>query len=252
MTHSMPITPNKHLYATVINGQRLLTHRQKLGMLPTIDPPDTVIFCYHKPLAQQVKRRGKQVKGFFGDTFLFRHAGKWGRCVLVSNFGVGAPAVAVLMEDWTAFGVRRFISIGVAGGLQPDLATGDVVFCEQSLRDEGTSRHYVAPTRLSSASAELTTQLSNAWPHAKRHGISWTTDAPYRETQEEIAAYQAEGILTVEMESSALFAVGQYLGVQTAAMLVVGDRITLDGWSLTFDYKLVERTLKQLVEMVAT
>ena len=33
---------------------------------------------------------------------------------------------------------------------------------------------------------------------------TWTTDAPYRETVEEITRYRGEGILTVEMEAAAL------------------------------------------------
>jgi purine-nucleoside phosphorylase len=37
-------------------------------------------------------------------------------------------------------------------------------------------------------------------------GSSWTTDAPFRETEEAIAAARAKGILAVEMEAAALYA----------------------------------------------
>ena len=37
-------------------------------------------------------------------------------------------------------------------------------------------------------------------------GASWTTDAPFRETEEAIAAALRAGILAVEMEAAALYA----------------------------------------------
>jgi purine-nucleoside phosphorylase len=37
-------------------------------------------------------------------------------------------------------------------------------------------------------------------------GSSWTTDAPFRETAEALAAARAKGVLTVEMEAAALYA----------------------------------------------
>ena len=37
-------------------------------------------------------------------------------------------------------------------------------------------------------------------------GASWTTDAPFRETEEAIAAASRAGILAVEMEAAALYA----------------------------------------------
>ena len=36
-------------------------------------------------------------------------------------------------------------------------------------------------------------------------GAVWTTDAPYRETQEAIESARAEGILAVEMEAASLY-----------------------------------------------
>ena len=47
----------------------------------------------------------------------------------------------------------------------------------------------------------------------ERQGTSWTIDAPYRETVAEIRRYRQEGVATVDMEASALFAVAAYRGV---------------------------------------
>ena len=45
-------------------------------------------------------------------------------------------------------------------------------------------------------------------------GASWTTDAPFRETAEAIAAARAKGILAVEMEAAALLTFTRIAGVR--------------------------------------
>ena len=45
-----------------------------------------------------------------------------------------------------------------------------------------------------------------------RVGASWTTDAPFRETEEAIAAALHAGILAVEMEAAALYAFAKARG----------------------------------------
>ena len=53
------------------------------------------------------------------------------------------------MEELVALGCRRFVSIGTAGSLQPDLAVGDLLVCDRAIRDEGTSYHYQPAARYS-------------------------------------------------------------------------------------------------------
>jgi purine-nucleoside phosphorylase len=43
-------------------------------------------------------------------------------------------------------------------------------------------------------------------------GASWTTDAPFRETQRAIDAARAQGVLAVEMEAAALYAFAKASG----------------------------------------
>ena len=54
-------------------------------------------------------------------------------------------------------------------------------------------------------------------------GTSWTTDAPYRETIKEIEHYKKEGVLTVDMEASAVFAVAQALNVDAGSIFTISD-----------------------------
>ena len=83
---------------------------------------------------------------------------------------------------------------------------------ERALRDEGTSYHYLPPEPYSYLRPALREMVSAPWDHssAPLHiGASWTTDAPFRETEAIIAQRRAEGILAVEMEAAALYALAQ-------------------------------------------
>jgi uridine phosphorylase len=69
---------------------------------------------------------------------------------------------------------------------------------------------------------------------AYTRGPTWTIDAPYRETVEEIRHYQAEGVLTVEMEAAALFAVGQCRAIEVAAAFVISGSLGELVWDPEF------------------
>jgi purine-nucleoside phosphorylase len=83
------------------------------------------------------------------------------------------------------------------------------VLIDRALRDEGTSHHYLPPSLFAEADPDL---LNRAWPAlaalpvAVHRGATWTTDAPYRETDHAIAQARAHGALAVEMEAAALYA----------------------------------------------
>jgi uridine phosphorylase len=108
-----------------------------------------------------------------------------------------------------------------------------LVVCDKAIRDEGTSYHYLPASRYAHASPEMVTQLVLATERldlAYRLGPSWTIDAPYRETVAEIDLYRREGVLTVEMEASALFAVAAYRGVEMGAMFTISDLLSGPKW----------------------
>jgi hypothetical protein len=58
----------------------------------------------------------------------------------------------------------------------------------------------------------------------------WTTDAPYRETPDQVRAYQERGALAVEMECSALFTLGAFRSAAVASLLVVSDELSSPTW----------------------
>jgi uridine phosphorylase len=147
--------------------------------------------------------------------------------------GVGAPMAAALLEPMIALGCRKFVACGGAGVLDKSVAAGHIVVPTAAVRDEGTSYHYLSPSREASASPEAVAAIEQT---LKGHGYpyllakTWTTDAFYRETPAKVQLRKSEGCLTVEMEAAALFAVAQFRGVVLGQMLYGGDDVSGDEW----------------------
>jgi uridine phosphorylase len=126
---------------------------------------------------------------------------------------VGAPFAVLLAEQLFASGCRTLLSITSSGRIAPDLpAAPHFVLIERALRDEGTSHHYLAPAAFAAMPEPALVDAAAARLAAEApditvlRGATWTTDAPFRETADAIAAARAAGCLAVEMEAAALYA----------------------------------------------
>jgi uridine phosphorylase len=144
--------------------------------------------CYHTDL--HVVRDGDSGYGIIGGV-------------------VGGSFAVLVAEELFASGCRYLLSITSAGQITPLRPPPYFILIDRALRDEGTSYHYLAPTRYSEADPTLVDAAARALADvdfAVVCGSTWTTDAPFRETATTIAARQAEGVLAVEMEAAALYA----------------------------------------------
>src|SRR5439155_16568289 len=119
-----------------------------------------------------------------------------GRRLAVVHPGVGGPLAAALFESVIARGCRQFIVCGGAGVLDSSIGAGSAVVLSSAVRDEGTSYHYLQPSRTVDASPTATAALE-AVPRAQGEryllGRSWTTDAIFRETPDKIRLRREEG-----------------------------------------------------------
>jgi uridine phosphorylase len=152
-------------------------------------------------------------------------------CVTIS--GVGAAYHAAHLEELIELGVQKCVLFGGAGVLNPDIPRGDVIIPRRAIREEGVSYHYLPPSAYVEASPELTEKLIAAFQQKGfplHLGDTWTTDAIYRETKKKIARYLKAGVLAVEMEAAAHFAVGKYRGIDTAAVFYAGDCVGGSEW----------------------
>ena len=86
-----------------------------------------------------------------------------GRRLGIVHPGVGAPLAAGFLEELVARGARSFVACGGAGVLVPDVALGHVIVPTSAVRDEGTSYHYLAPSRTASPTPRRSTRSSRRW-----------------------------------------------------------------------------------------
>jgi uridine phosphorylase len=235
-----PRFAGKHTHAEFLTPETMRAWRDTRGMLPDRVPP-SVVLLYQNQLWNAVLRFEATTPiggyGFYESVVTLDRTG--GQVGVIGGFGIGAPVAAVILEDLIAVGVRDFLSIGTAGGLQPDLAPGDVVVCTGAVRDEGVSHHYTASDAPAESDPELTDRLDRAVAAAAlpaRRGMSWTIDTPYRETVAEARHYQANGVQCVEMEAAALFTVARHRGAALAAAFCISDSLADAEWNPLFDH----------------
>jgi uridine phosphorylase len=135
-----------------------------------------------------------------------------GRTVGVVGRAVGAPFAVLVAEELFAAGCEILISLTSAGQIALVARPPYFVVIDRALRDEGTSYHYASPSEFAEADARLASAAFEALRVLRTPafvGPSWTTDAPFRETAEAIEAARAKGILAVEMEAAALYALAR-------------------------------------------
>jgi uridine phosphorylase len=146
---------------------------------------------------------------------------------------VGSPLAAGQIEELTTVGCKKLIACGMCGVLQKELAVGHLIIPIAAVRDEGTSYHYIKPSREITANERIVQVIENELSQKKIPYIkakTWTTDAFFRETPQKIALRKNEGCVTVEMEASAYMAASQYNNVEFGQILGSGDSLAGEEW----------------------
>jgi uridine phosphorylase len=249
---TFPNQPSKH------DGTALIRPEVVVGNLldnPDVVIPRSVIIGYTSRLHPLLEARGfHNVHGYSAPwrSMWLREGPDPSRVGVVEGFGFGAPGAAIVIEELATLGVGRFINMGLAGALPNDVGFGDVVLCTAAIRDEGVSHHYVPPARYAYPSAQLTDELRQELSSdgvSFVEGSSWTVDAVYRETVEEAIAYRDEGVVTVEMETAALFTIAQVRGVEIASLFTVSDHLLAESqWRPAPNKQLLTEGLSRILD----
>ena len=167
---------------------------------------------------------------------------------------VGAPYAVMLLENLIAWGARQILFIGWCGAIADAVKIGDIILPTAGYTDEGTSKHYNAGGN-SHYQADFpmlakVRQVLDKNSCDFHEGAVWTTDAIYRETRREVLAHQQKGILAVEMEISALYAVALFRRVDLAGILVVSDELSSSNWRPGFKHERFRQSRKTACRLV--
>jgi len=121
------------------------------------------------------------------------------------------------------------VGITSAGRISSDLPLPSILVVDEAVRDEGTSLHYVPPsTRIVTPTprlAELLTQELGTVASNVRRGTAWTTDAPYRETPDQLRLWAERGVLVVERQAASLFAFARARAANVAMVALVSNSV---------------------------
>jgi uridine phosphorylase len=156
------------------------------------------------------------------------------------------------MEELIACGGRVFLGLGLAGSIQPEAPIGTCFIPTSCIREEGTSPHYLASDDGLRPAPRLVRALEKA---RLKKGVTaytgpiWTTDAPYREMVTTIENYRLHDVLGVDMETSAMYALGVYRNVEVCNFLVVSDELWRD-WRPAFGQPELKGALKKAEDIV--
>ena len=160
-----------------------------------------------------------------------------------------SPNVACLIEELRTLGVNEIINTGIAAGISDKLNSGDIILVKGAFRDEGTSYHYIKPSKISYPSKDFYNKIKSILLKSTidfKTGYVWTTDAPYRETDIEINYFKNKGTLCVDMESSAVFCVCNYYGIKSSSVLVISDIIYNGKWNCEFDKNKFKESFRKI------
>jgi len=128
---------------------------------------------------------------------------------------VGASYAVLVAEQLFVSGCKLLISVTSAGNIAENPTSKRFALITEAIRDEGTSYHYLPadqPAVLSDSMRHQLRSISDKGDLPFFEAKSWTTDAPYRETQSAIDAMEKDQVVCVEMEASALYAFAEKKG----------------------------------------
>jgi uridine phosphorylase len=151
---------------------------------------------------------------------------KYENIVFVQTPLGGAGAVQI-MEQLIAGGVKKIIAAGCCGALLEG-TEGDFFIPTAALRQEGTSYHYLPPSREVKLDEEPIHAIKTA---LDKHNLTymtcktWTTDGFYRETKDMVSYRKSEGYSVVEMECASLAACAKFRNILFGQLLFTADSL---------------------------
>ena len=225
-----------------------LTRRQlemgDLGISPIV-----VVSWGRRVIETFAKNLGAEISPhwLYSDRYPLYYGDINGYPVSFAHLPIGAPGTVMMIEEMIACGTHTIIGLGWAGSLQPSLPIGSFIIPTSCISEEGTSPHYYENPHQFQPSLDLVEKLKLAADNQGeivQDGPLWTTDAPFRESDIKINDYRKKGVLGVDMETSAMYTLGQYRSVKIANLLVISDELW-EEWAPAFGTpELIEATMR--------
>lgn len=211
MCNSLLLNKQDYQEESIFKPKNLLREARRQKSIPGCDIPGTCLLDPDGDIIAHLKNNGlastnRCWAGYHTSMLEFELNG---RTVGIIGQAVGASFAVLVAEQMFASGCELLISITSAGTITPPPNDKRFILIDEALRDEGTSYHYLPPEERALLNPDLLEKLKGLESNPELSmviGKSWTTDAPYRETQSAIEHAERQQITAVEMEAAALYA----------------------------------------------
>ena len=208
----IPLLLNKYYSSpSVFLPENLLREARRQKSIPECTVPEICVLDPDGDLVDYLLQKGEAVKNkcwacYHSNLYSFKLEGTE---IGIIPCIVGASYAVLVAEQLFVSGCKYLISITSAGIIGHPSSNKRFALITEAIRDEGTSYHYLppdAPSILPQTFYKKLALVSAAGNCPYFEAKSWTTDAPYRETQTAISAMEKINVCCVEMEASALYA----------------------------------------------
>ncbi len=229
----LPTARIDHAERSVFLAENLLREaRRQRGLVAGAVPP----FGLLDPDGDIVRHLQRTGRAERSKVWACYHTDLWETALGDQRLGVvgcvvGAPFAVLVAEQLFASGCQLLISVTSAGQIADDLELPCFILIDRALRGEGTSHCYLPPAMMVEADAAALAGAARGLAGAGvaiRRGMTWTTDAPYRETGSAIEHARAAGALAVEMEAAALYALSRAKGLPIICFAHVTNQMAQD------------------------
>jgi uridine phosphorylase len=163
-----------------------------------------------------------------------------GQPISVITVGIGAPAAVLVLEELWELGVRIVVRAGT--GMSLGIPLGNFILAQAAARHEGVSTAYLPLNFPAVPDIDLFHSFFHTLKEEKAPlsaGVILTSDSfytdlfshaipnrqPARPQQTLLQQYAAAGVISADMETSALYIAAQHLGIRCLTLLVA----TVDG-----------------------
>jgi uridine phosphorylase len=230
-----PVLAHKHHdEPSAFSPESLLREARRQKGAEAVSVPKVCLLDPDGDITRQLRADGRARRH---EGWVCYHTEMWvfdlaGQEIGVVGCAVGASFAVLVAEEMFASGCELLISVTSSGQITPRGAPPYFILIDRALRDEGTSYHYLPPSDWSTAPEHLLSRLDGVFDEGPRvlRGATWTTDAPFRETETAIAEARSRGILAVEMEAAGLYAFAKARGRAVICLAHVTNQMgTIEG-----------------------
>ena len=235
----------------IITAEKIFTSRNIPKLVDTI----TTAVIFFDPLPSEVTLKDS-IKLFdfkAASSILSQYVYK--ERIVLAYSPLGGPAAGGLVEELLAFGIKKIIACG-SSGLIGDFDSEKFLIVSKAIRDEGLSYHYLKPSIYVKTDTKLNNVIKKEFTKRNilfEEGITWTTDAFYKETMARIQKRKEQGAVSVEMECASIAAICEYRNVPFSQVLYFSDIVKQSGWSDFLDDRLsTKEKINELILEIAT